>query len=471
MQRAKLLEEEEARLPAPKSNASEHVSTSAYLNRFKAKGSNRVKASETVEVRSAKSGAHSQSNLNDSIVPCSSSSSTDTEKAQPSILETVSSHIPPGSRSARRTIRSKGKGTQSSEVGEDKTSIVSKKSGTPTIHNSLKPNEVSSRNISTDNSASKSVLQQKAKPRSILKKPKLGVPSQKRVPEPSSPYNENKISDPMHRAGLRLLAAAVIPIQAEMRRFLAKRDALNRMWAIVVIQASVRRWLVLRRIDREDEAALIIRAAFADYLTREYARVLIQANVRRWLVQRRIRKAFSATLIQAQFRRWVLEKAYKEYKSAVCIQKGVRGWIAYKNFWLQVLAAIQIQAIFRGWLVRDFVEDQHYCATQIQRIYRGYRATMNVYEVIYKVTLVQSFVRMKIAVEKATYKLAFIIQIQSIIRGYLTRKRLTSIESEGCRYSAPLARLFHEAELSSSICLILYLFKVFFAGASHKKSL
>ena len=49
----------------------------------------------------------------------------------------------------------------------------------------------------------------------------------------------------MHRAGLRLLAAAVIPIQAEMRRFLAKREALNRMWAIVcysgVGQAMARR--------------------------------------------------------------------------------------------------------------------------------------------------------------------------------------------------------------------------------------
>lgn len=434
MQRAKLLEEPEPPVLAPDSKASEHVSTSAYLNRFKAKGFNRAKAStssasETVVVGSNKSGAPSKSNLNDSVIPCASSSSADTDNAQSPPLVLVSSHVPPGSRSARRTVRTKGKATQSPAVEENKTSILSKKSSAPILHNSITPSDSSASNLVGDKSLSKSV-QHQAKPRSILKKPKLGMPSHSRVPAPLSPYNEKKISDPMHRAGLRLLAAAVIPIQAEMRRFLAKREALNRMWAIVVIQASVRRWLVLRQIDREDEAALIIQAAFADYLTREYARVLIQANVRRWLVQRRMRKAFAATLIQAQFRRWVLEKAYRRLAGAVRIQKCVRGWIAYKKFWLQVLAAIQIQAIFRGWLVRDFVEDQHYCATQIQRIYRGYRATMNVYEVIYKVTLVQSFVRMKIAVEKATYKLAFIIQIQSIIRGYSTRKRLITMNQK-----------------------------------------
>ena len=74
----------------------------------------------------------------------------------------------------------------------------------------------------------------------------------------------------MHRADPRLLAAAVIPFQSEMRRFLAKRGALNRMWGIIVVQASVRRSLVLRQIGREDEAALIIQAAFDDYLTREF---------------------------------------------------------------------------------------------------------------------------------------------------------------------------------------------------------
>ena len=150
-------------------------------------------------------------------------------------------------------------------------------------------------------------LQQQTKPRSILKKPTPGVPVPSEALEPTPQqfpsYDENMVNDPIHRAGLRLLAAAaVIPIQSEMRRLLAKREALNRMWSIIVIQASVRRWLVLHQIDREDEAALIIQAAFADYLTREYARVLIQAHVRRWLVQKAMAERYAATLIQANYR-------------------------------------------------------------------------------------------------------------------------------------------------------------------------
>jgi IQ calmodulin-binding motif len=173
-------------------------------------------------------------------------------------------------------------------------------------------------------------------PRSILRKPSRAVPE---ADKPALGFDENKISDPMHRAGLRLLAAAVIPIQAAIRRFLAKREALNRMWSVVTIQTYTRRWM------------------------------------------------------------------------------------AAKNFENSKYAAIQIQKAFRGWFARDYVEDQHYCATQIQRIARGYLATLAVYEDIYKVTLIQSYVRMQIAVDEATYKMAFIIQLQSVVRGYLVRRQ------------------------------------------------
>ena len=172
-------------------------------------------------------------------------------------------------------------------------------------------------------------------PRSILRKPSRAVPESDK---PALGFDQNKSSDPMHRAGLRLLAVAVIPIQGAIRRFLSKREALNRMWAIVTIQTFTRRWAaVTNLIDKRE-------------------------------------------------------------------------------------AAIRIQKSFRGWFTRDFVEDQHYCAMQIQRIARGYLATLAVYADIYKVTLVQSYVRMKISVDEATYKMAFIIQLQSIIRGYLVRR-------------------------------------------------
>ena len=178
-------------------------------------------------------------------------------------------------------------------------------------------------------------------PRSILRKPSRAVPE---TDKPAFGFDQNKTSDPMHRAGLRLLAVAVIPIQGAIRRFLSKREALNRMWAIVTIQTFTRRWSAIKNlVDKRD-------------------------------------------------------------------------------------ATIIIQKSFRGWFARDYVEDQHYCAMQIQRIARGYLATLAVYADIYKVTLIQSYVRMKITVDEATYKMAFIIQLQSIIRGYLVRRHRRRIE-------------------------------------------
>lgn len=173
-------------------------------------------------------------------------------------------------------------------------------------------------------------------PRSILRKPSRAVPEADKL---------MLGMDEMHRAGLRLLAAAVIPIQAAIRRFLAKREALNRMWSAVTIQTYTRRWMAAMK-----------------YTKSKYA-------------------------------------------------------------------AIQIQKTFRGWFARDYVEDQHYCATQIQRIARGFLATLAVYEDIYKVTLIQSYVRMQIALEEATYKMAFIIQLQSLVRGYLGRKHRECLDA------------------------------------------
>lgn len=113
----------------------------------------------------------------------------------------------------------------------------------------------------------------------------------------------------------------------------------------------------------------------------------------------------------------------------IVIQSYMRRWLCERNFIATVDAVITIQKTYRGWLARDQVEDQHYCATQIQRVARGYMATLSVYESIYKVTLVQSYVRMKLAIDEATYRMALIIQVQSIIRGYLVRQRMEVAET------------------------------------------
>lgn len=46
-----------------------------------------------------------------------------------------------------------------------------------------------------------------------------------------------QVKDPIERAGVRLLWAAAIPIQAQVRRFLARQHAIRRMCAVLTIQS------------------------------------------------------------------------------------------------------------------------------------------------------------------------------------------------------------------------------------------
>ena len=46
-----------------------------------------------------------------------------------------------------------------------------------------------------------------------------------------------QIKDPIQRAGVRLLWAAAIPIQTQLRRFMARQAAIRRMCAVLTIQA------------------------------------------------------------------------------------------------------------------------------------------------------------------------------------------------------------------------------------------
>ncbi|CAJ1955091.1 unnamed protein product [Cylindrotheca closterium] len=176
--------------------------------------------------------------------------------------------------------------------------------------------------------------------RTILRRPRCPpvaeVSSQSRG---GFPTFEEEILDPMQQAGLKMLSATIIPMQAQVRRFLAMRRALTRMWALIVIQAHTRRWI-----------------------------------------------------------------AEKHYRSTL-------------------QSAITIQAIVRGHLARDDLDFKHVCAIEIQRVMRGYMSTMKVYEDIYKITVIQSYVRMKQAVDTASWKMAHIVQLQSVFRGFLVRRR------------------------------------------------
>ena len=207
--------------------------------------------------------------------------------------------------------------------------------GASTRHRQPMYEDVSGRTQRTAETSSSEVL------RSILHRPRREpVLASNSKSQPVFATYEDKNLDPMQRAGLRLLSAAVVPIQTEARRFLATRRALERMWALIVIQTYARRWM-----------------------------------------------------------------ARKEYKKKI---NGIA----------------KFQAIVRGRDARAELLYQHVCAIEIQRVVRGYLSTLHVYDDFYKITMIQSFVRMNQAIDKAMYRMAFVIQLQAIARSWLTRRRI-----------------------------------------------
>jgi hypothetical protein len=126
---------------------------------------------------------------------------------------------------------------------------------------------------------------------------------------------EREPRDPIQRAGRRLLAKAAVPIQASIRRHLAQREAVNRLWALIEIQSYMRRW---------------------------------QAQVS-LLAYRR-----SAKLIQGHFRGGRVRTALrKNHQAAVNIQRMARGYVSSARTFDTVYRIILLQAKARGNIERD----------------------------------------------------------------------------------------------------------------------
>lgn len=222
-------------------------------------------------------------------------------------------------------------------------------------------------------------------------------------------YDPARIADPMQRAGLRLLSAAVIPIQAAARRFLARREALSLLWAALVLQARVRAFLEQRK-----------------YEMKVFAAITIQASARGMLIRDRLMfEDYCATEIQRCVRGHLAAvHVYETIYKISLVQSQVRMRLAIKKATIRMYCVLKLQGLARGFLVRCRLSYAHSRATDIQRIFRGYVASMLVFDEVYKITLVQNQIRRKQALDKATMQMSMVLSIQAAARGWLVRCRL-----------------------------------------------
>ena len=274
-------------------------------------------------------------------------------------------------------------------------------------------------------------------------------------------YDESAVTDPMQRAGLRLLSAAIIPIQSEVRRFLSMRRALTRMWALIVIQTYCRRWSARHYYINCIISITKVQSMFRGIQVRSMIQdqavcaVEIQRYMRGYLATMRVyEEIYKVTIVQS-FVRMKLAINLATHKMALVIQlqSFCRGFLCRRKFLRNKSSAISIQASWRCFFVRlgyqfdllDIIITQSAwrrrcarrearrrrhaiwvrCATRIQSQWRSYDCTMNYLHYLADVLVIQSAVRRFLAwkrVERLRCHAATVIQ--SSVRGFINKRSL-----------------------------------------------
>ncbi|MGK3747957.1 MAG: hypothetical protein ACI8RD_000247 [Bacillariaceae sp.] len=224
------------------------------------------------------------------------------------------------------------------------------------------------------------------------------------------PANESEIKDPIQRAGRRLLSKAAIPIQTGARMFLSKREAIDRMWALIQLQSYVRRWRCEANFQTHKHSAVLIQKTFRGYRGRQEMK-----NVH-----------FCATLMQKIVRGYLAAvRAYDTIYYVSRAQALARGFLVRTSNARREKAASVIQAF----CIKSF--RPHYCATKIQSAWRSYSTRVGYEMFVVDVITVQSIVRRRAAyttvdlIKKSIHSIV-ITRFQAVWRGYAGRKSLAA---------------------------------------------
>eukprot|EP00978_Attheya_sp_CCMP212_P017049 scaffold45268_cov51-Attheya_sp.AAC.2 len=242
-------------------------------------------------------------------------------------------------------------------------------------------------------------------------------------PQPAYYTADNKfseINDPIQRAGVRLLSAASIPIQREIRRYLAIKEREDRSMCLIKIQCYFRRWKAEHYLNKWISAA-----------------VMVQSNFKGWLLRDNLEdEHYCATQIQRIARGYVVTmKVYDDMYSVIVVQSVVRrhqAAMAANKLRLVKMnhCATMIQAQWRGFVnyldYKAYMEEEH-AATTIQKYWRGYRENMKLLYTLVHVITIQALVRGHQERNWLEHQKKGARMIQNNIRCFLSRKRARAI--------------------------------------------
>jgi hypothetical protein len=209
-------------------------------------------------------------------------------------------------------------------------------------------------------------------------------------------------------------AVAAVVIQTAVRRFLAEIRAMERLYAVQVIQSTICRWMA-RRMDPNINHHRVVRKGVS-----------------------RMPSPIPSSPIPKKHA--VFQDEYQPFfhQEATKIQRCFRGWWAREALEVDHFAAEQIQRVFRGWWAREALEVDRYCAVEIQRLVRGYLSRMSYIYDLYCIIVSQSVARRYLAFYTSAIRLANVLYIQAIWRGYRVRSDLMRYVEQGQEVAATM---------------------------------
>jgi len=210
-------------------------------------------------------------------------------------------------------------------------------------------------------------------------------------------------------------AVAAVVIQTAVRRLLAEIRAMERLYAVQVIQTAICQWMA-RQTDPNLQTYRVVRKGVS----------YMPSPVR--VHPTKMKRVMFQDVEQSQL----------YHGEATNIQRCYRGWWSREGIGVDHFAAVQIQRVFRGWWQREALEVDKYCAVEIQRVIRGYLGRMSYIYDLYCVIVAQSMARRYLAFYESAIRLANVLYIQAIYRGYRVRSELMRYVLQGQEVAATM---------------------------------
>eukprot|EP00536_Pseudo-nitzschia_multiseries_P014432 jgi/Psemu1/262174/estExt_Genewise1Plus.C_7010008 len=223
-------------------------------------------------------------------------------------------------------------------------------------------------------------------------------------------------------------------IQKTWRSYDCQMNFLHFLADILIVQSTIRRFLVQRRVKAmKDRAATAIQREYRRYacLTsykQTVAAITIQRTWRGFIeFLRMTRERHACTIIQKNWRRfWCFSNFIIALDCSIQIQAHVRGHIQNRKYSAQKFAAVAIQTAWRTANAKKVAsqnKSQLKGAVLLQRIYRGFQARQRYWYTLGCAMQIQSWWRGRHTYHLVQNKLNAILTLQCFARCSLARQQ------------------------------------------------